>query len=172
MSDPGVFEAKVVDYGVTKSKADKPMAMIRFIYSGEDGTDKFINWYGSFASEKSSEITCAALALCGWSTNNPADLAKGKGSGVLDETKTVSITLANEEYNGKTNLKVKYINPVGGAAFRNQIGQADAVKMFAGLNIGGIAAKARASQPKVEKKELKNFAPGADKKDDEEPLPF
>lgn len=166
MGRPGVYESKIVDYGVMKTKADKPMVMIRFLYADESGTDQYINWYGGFSTEISAEITCKSLATCGWTTNNPADLAKGKGSGVLDEKRFLSITLANEEYNGKTSLKVKYINPPGGDGFRNKMSQADAVKMFAGMNLGGTAAKARAGQ----KKEIPNMAPGA--KTDDDTMPF
>lgn len=163
---PGVHEAMVIDHGVTKSKTGTPMAVIRFEYMDTDADKHQINWYGSFKEGKAAEITCEALATCGWTTNKPSDLAKGAGSGVLDETSTVSITLGNEEYNGKVTTKVKYINPPGGAGFRNAIEHSDAVQMFNGLNLEGVAAAAR---KKHSPKEPKNHAPQFDSS---EPIPF
>lgn len=163
---PGTFDATVVDYGASTTKKGSPMVMIRFKYEDGDKDAHFINWYGTFASDKSSEITCEALAVCGWTTNSPADLAKGAGSGVLDETRQVSITLKNDEYEGKVRLKVAYINPPGGAGFRDSMGHAEAVKAFSGINIGAIAAQAR---KKHGTKPVPNLAPTFDP---EEKVPF
>lgn len=166
----GQFEARVVDYAVSKTKKGHPMAMIRFKYETPEGAEAEINWYGTFASEKASEITMEALAVCGMNTNNPADLAKGAGSGILDEQRAVSITLKEETYDGKTRVKVAYVNPVGGAGFRDKMEHSEAIQMFNGMNLGGIAAAAR---KKHERKEVKNYAPGATAKFDEnEPVPF
>ncbi len=157
----GTYEAKITDYAITKTKKGAPMAMIRFSFN----ENQSITWYGTFSSEKSSEITCEALAVCGWTTNNPADLAKGAGSGVLDENKAISIVLASEEWEGKTTMKVKYINQAGGSGFRDKMSQAEAAQLFSGLNLGGVAAAARKKHTKV----LPNFAP---KMDVDEPIPF
>jgi len=161
----GTFEAKVKDYGVTKTRKGDPMAMVRFEIVDADGDGHNITWYGTFSSEKAAEITCEALAVCGWTTKNPADLAKGSGSGVLDEDKIISLTIASDTYEGKTRMKVKYVNPPGGGSFRNQMDHGEAVQMFNGLNLSGIAA----SVQKKHKKEVVNHAP---KFDTEEPVPF
>lgn len=157
----GTYEAKIQDYSVGETKKGDPMAMIRFQIFDAEGVAHSITWYGTFSSPKAQEITCEALAVCGWTTKNPADLAKGAGSGVLDEKRTVSLTIAPDTYNGKTRMKVKYINPPGGGGFRNKMEHKDAVKLFNGLNLAGIAAE-------VQKKH-KSAAPTVDT---EEPIPF
>lgn len=161
----GIFEAKVSDYGVTETKKGDPMAMIRFQYQDAEGDNHFATWYGTFGSEKAQEISCEVLALCGYTSTNLADLAKGAGSGVLKEGKVVSITLVAEEWEGKTRIKVKYVNPPGGAGFRNQLTHTDAVKKFSGVSIGAAMAAAK----KKHQKEVVNHAP---KFDTDEPIPF
>lgn len=161
----GVYTAQISDYAITKTKKGLPMAMIRLVFQDSEKESHSITWYGTFGSEKASEITCEALAVCGWTTNNPADLAKGFGSGVLAENKEISITVASEEWEGKTTMKVKYINPVGGQGFRDKMSQAEAAQLFSGLNLGGVAAAARKKHTKV----IPNMAP---KFDADEPIPF
>ncbi len=160
---PGQYEAKIVDYGVGTTKNGDPMAMVRFAFYDDDGDSHQMNWYGTFKHPKAAEISCEALAVCGLTTNTPADLAKGTGSGVLDENRTVSITLKNEEYNGEMRTKIAYINPPGGAGFRDAMEHPDAVKAFSGLNLGGVVAAAR---NKYKPREIPNYAP------DSEPEPF
>lgn len=162
---PGIYEGKVVDYGIGTTKKGDPMAMVRFEFYDAEGAVHNMNWYGTFKHPKAAEISCEALAVCGWTTNNPADLAKGTGSGVLNEEKTVSLTLKNEEYNGEVKLKIAYINPPGGGGFRDSMEHPDAVQAFAGLNLGGVAAAARNKHVK----KIPNMAPGMDS---DEPIPF
>ena len=158
----GVYEAKVEDYAVGKTKKGDPMVMVRFQVYNTEGESHTVTWYGTFSSPKSQEITFEALAVCGMKTKNPAELTKGKGSGVLDEKKIVTLTLVSEEWEGKSRIKVKYINSPGGSGFRDKMSQADAAQLFNGLNLGGVAAAAQ-------KKQLVNHAP---KLDTEEPIPF
>lgn len=170
---PGVYSAKVTDYGVGKTKSGLPMAMIRFEYEDQMNETQAINWYGTFKEGKAAEITSEALAVCGMSTNNPAELVKGQGSGVLDEDKIVSITLKNDTYNGVTKLKVAYVNPPGGGGFRDTLDQGEAAQMFAGLNLGGVMAAARNKH----KSKVVNHAPGASNGpeptfDENEEIPF
>ena len=151
----GNFEAAISDYGVMKSKSGLPMAMIRFQIVDNDGDNHFLTWYGTFKEGKAAEITSEALAVCGMTSNNPADLAKGGGSGVLKDGGIVSITVKMEEWEGKVRPKIAYINPPGGAGFRDSMEHGEAVQMFAGMNLGGVMAEAR------KKHAPKNHAPGA-----------
>jgi hypothetical protein len=161
----GTYEAKVNDFGLTETKKGDPMAMIRFQYQDSEGDQHFITWYGTFVHEKAQEISCETLALCGYTSNNIADLAKGAQSGVLNQNKVVSITIAGEEWEGKVRMKVKYVNPVGGAGFRSQLTHADAVQKFKGVNIGAAMSAAK----KKHTKEIVNHAPQFNS---EEPIPF
>jgi len=155
---PGIYEAKVTDFGVGTTKKGDPMAMVRFGYVDSDGDSHSATWYGTFGTEKSSEISCETLAVCGYTSNNLADLAKGAGSGVLDENRVVSLTLANDTYEGVTRLKIKYVNPPGGAGFRSSLEHSEAVKAFKGVNIGAAMAMAK----KKHQKTIVNHAPVLD----------
>lgn len=161
----GTYEAKVVDYGVTKTKKGDPMVMVRFTIYDAEGSAHNITWYGTFSSPKSQEISSEALAVCGMKTKNFAELANGAGSGVLDQNKVVQLTVVNEEWEGKTRTKVKYINPPGGGGFRDKMSKADAAQLFSGLNLAGVAATAQ----KKFVKEVVNHAPKFEKN---EPIPF
>ena len=155
---PGIYEAKINDYGVSTTKKGDPMAMLRFSYADSDGNNHFVTWYGTFGTDKSAEISCEALAICGYSSSNLADLAKGAGSGVLDENRVVSITLANDEYQGKVRLKVKYVNAPGGSGFRSKMEHSEAVQAFKGVNIGAAMALAKKKHGKT----IVNHAPTLD----------
>jgi len=159
---PGIFEGNVVDYGIGKTKNKDPQAMVRFEFMDGENDKHNITWYGSFKAGQASEITCEALAVCGMTSSNPADLAKGKGSGVLQEDLCISLTLKVNDYNGKTSIQVAYINPPGGGGFRDVMEHGEAVQAFAGLNLGGIMAAANKKHGPKDTPPVRNFAPGAE----------
>jgi hypothetical protein len=162
----GTYDAKVVDYGVIETKAGKPGVTVKFEFTDQDGTTQRLSWWGYFASEKNSQITCDTLALLGWSTNDPSDLAQGAGSGVLDEKREVSIVVAPETWEGVTRMKVKYINALGGNMERME--KFAAKKLFSGMNLAGLAADARKKYGAVSRG-AQNTPPKADL---DEELPF
>lgn len=163
---PGTYDARVVDYGVIETKAGKPGVTVKFEFADQDGTMQRLSWWGYFASERNSEITCETLAILGWSTNDPSDLAQGAGSGILDEEKEVSIVVAPETWEGVTRMKIKYINALGGTMERME--KAEAKKLFNGMNLSGLAAAARKKHG-AGQKTVPNMAP---KFDDSEEIPF
>jgi len=139
----GQFDAKVADYGIGTTQQNKPMAMVRFDYLDKDNHPHSINWYGSFNEGKAMEITAEALTLMGFRGTNPADLAAGSGSGVLNEQNQVSITIKPDTYDGKTRMKVAYVNPLGGGGFRDLMDKGAAVQAFSGINCGAAFAAAQ-----------------------------
>lgn len=162
----GTYDARVVDYGVTSSKAGVPGVYVKFEFEDMDGIRKALSWYGYFKNEKNSEITCNSLAILGWSTNDPSDLAQGPGSGVLDEENEVSIVIEPNTYEGVTRMQVKYINQIGGAVVRME--KAEAKKLFNGMNLSGLAAAARKKYGTAAKT-VPNMAP---KFEQDEEIPF
>ena len=107
----GRHSAKVIDYGLGETKNGDPQVKIRFKLDG-DGSE--ITWFGSLKEGRAREITIDALLVCGMVGDDLNDLSGGAGSGILNEKKSVSIVVEDEEYNGKTTTKVKWINDIDG----------------------------------------------------------
>jgi hypothetical protein len=104
----GKYLARPTDWGLSKTKTGDPQAFVTF----EFGEHK-LTWFGSLKEGRAQEITIDALLTCGMSSNNIEDLAKND-SGLLDTTKDVQIVVVHEEWNEKVQVKIKWVNPVGG----------------------------------------------------------
>ena len=100
----GKFIAEVEQAGMIPDKNMKPQPFIQF--KTEEG---MITWFGSLNSEKSQEIAVKAAITAGFVGNDWDDFSKGKET--FDGRK-VMITCEEETYEGKTRLKVKWINPI------------------------------------------------------------
>lgn len=169
--DAGSYDAKVVDYAISTTKEDKPVAMIKFQFTDDTGQDQTLNWYGYF-TEKTIEKTLETLAVVGWSTNDPSDLTQGKGSGVLDESITVSIVVEHETYEGKTRAKVRWVNQLSSSGFQEALDKQSAAKLFQGMNIKGAALAARKKFGPKEHTKIKNHAPTPPDLNLEDEIPF
>lgn len=101
---PGKYEAKIVGAGVLPDQNNQPQPFMKFETS--EGT---IAWYGSLKSDKSQEIAVKAAVAAGFAGNDWDDFAQGLLH--FKEAK-FTITVAEETYNGKTRLKVKWVNPI------------------------------------------------------------
>jgi hypothetical protein len=162
MIEPGYYDARLVDYGLTKSKAGLPMAFLKFEFTDDHGGLQSLSYFGSFKEGKAAEITCEALAVCGWTTNNPADLAKGIESGVLKKGAVVSITVEMNTWEGKTSPRIKYINPIGSGGVKNILNPQDAAQAFGGMDLRAVAQAAKnkyknVQPPKLDEDEGLNF---------------
>ena len=107
MLKAGKYTAKAISAGLSETKSGSPQAFIKFEIT-ETGEANYITWFGSM-SEKAIERTVAALVTAGFQGNDFSDLEK-KFNEVFSP-KTVQLTLADEEFNGKSQLKVKWVNP-------------------------------------------------------------
>jgi hypothetical protein len=72
-----------------------------------------------------TERTTIALRHCGWSGTKINDLSSINGSA------EVEIVVQEEEYEGKVNARVRFINPVGGGGFQPKPMDAEQAKRFA-----------------------------------------
>lgn len=126
--------AKVVDYGIVMTKdGTAPMVKIQFKET-ETGKDRY--WTGSLKEGRAQEITVDALLVCDLKSDEIEKLALGTASGLLNTDKEVQLTIENEEYEGKTYEKVKWVNEVGGGGFAKRISESDAVARIAACNVG------------------------------------
>lgn len=132
---PGRYSAKVKDYGISDSKAGKPLIMILFeVQDGVGGTREMI-YRGSLNEGKAREMTFDALMVCGLKGDDISLVAHGAPGNALDSEKTVSVVIQNEEYEGKTYSKIAFVNEPGGAAFQKKMDAGDAVTKLAGMNL-------------------------------------
>jgi hypothetical protein len=103
--DNGTYRAKALDAKWSQSKANKDQVLVEFEIKDEGAAKgKRITWYGSL-SGKAEARTIEALMHCGW-------------DGDFDNLRTVGekecqIVIDNEEWEGKTRSKVKWVNRCG-----------------------------------------------------------
>ena len=126
----GRHQARVIDYGLTETKAGDPQVRVKFKLVG-DGSE--ITWFGSLKEGKASEITIDSLLVCGLHGTDLLILEGGSGSGALNEEKIVSIVVEDEEYNGKTTTKVKWINSLDGGAKKLSDNKKGSLKRYSQL---------------------------------------
>lgn len=130
--------AKVIDYGLGETKGGEPQVLVQFKLEG-DGSE--ITWFGSLKEGRASEITIDALLVMGFSGGDLLTLEGGAGSGVLDEKKSVSITVEAEEYQGKTQHKVRWVNPADGGGTKRKLTDDKKAKL---KSFKGLIAQRRA----------------------------
>lgn len=142
---PGKYIARVIDASITTTKAGLPQPTIRFRWAEADGTVCQYNWQGSL-KEAAQEITCKALAACGFQFTADDDggisrLVNGP-EGLLDATKDVEIDVQNEVgQDGKTYAKIRWVNESGGAQFKAAMASGEAKTKIAGMNVRATIAK-------------------------------
>lgn len=106
MISPGRFRAKATTTGFTKTKKDKPQFAIEFELLDGDDAGKHITWFGGFEG-KGFEYSTKAMRACGWDGETDPEEASFQ--------KEVILVIEHEEYEGKTNARVKYINSLDDA---------------------------------------------------------
>jgi hypothetical protein len=113
----GKYEARVIDYGVSQTKAGDPQVMVKFKLV-LDGSE--ITWFGSLKEGRPQEITFDTLQRVLAMQGDDLDaLNGGSGSGILDEKKVVMLVIASEEYQGKLYTRVKWVNEIGQPVKKN-----------------------------------------------------
>lgn len=139
----GSYEARVLDYGVGETKEGAPNIMIHFGFNDSDGDPHEMTWFGSLKEGKAQEISLKALLTCGFTGNDPVELADGIHSGVLDSIQPVRLTIDENEYQGKRSMRILWINPVGSMAMERRLTKSDARVKMSMLNLKGSLALLR-----------------------------
>lgn len=146
---PGRYNAKIIEYATKATKSgDGVNILVKFGYESASGSHT-VMWHGTLgSSEKGLEITLKALGVMGFPADGDEnDLARGSASGLLNLDKEVQIEVAHEAYTpegGETKFaaKVKWINPIGGAAFADALTREGMAQILMG-NPALAAMKAR-----------------------------
>jgi hypothetical protein len=146
---PGKYVAKVVEYGVPEVDGDKhPQVVVVFEFE-EDGKARRLSYYGSL-HPNAVEYTIDNLLVCGLKSD---DLSSLLGPGALDFDREVQITIEHHTYNGKTSARIKWINPVGGAKFKNMAPEVASARLS---KLNGLV-KARRKETGIQKAEEDDF---------------
>lgn len=113
---PGKYLAKVNEYGISETSKGNPQIVISFAFhshpnKSDQKSEKIIlNWYGSLKQGRPAEITFDVLFACGFLSDDISLLAAGKDSNSLSLETDMEITVAKEEYEGQTRLRIKWVS--------------------------------------------------------------
>jgi len=136
----GNYTAKATgsfDFG-TSARGTEQVAVEVEILDGEEA-GRFMTWFGYF-SEKTSERTVEALRLLGWQGD---DITKLEGLG----SRRVSIVVEHEDYDGKTNAKIQWVNRLGGLGVKLKTPMDDKAKRVFAAKMKGLAKLTAALPP-------------------------
>jgi hypothetical protein len=137
---PGRYKARLIDHGVSKTKAGDPQAVARFEFETSAGYRE-MTWFGSF-KEGAIEHTLRALVTMGLKGSNPA--------GALEIGREVSIVISvDKDEKGVERNRINWVNSLGG--IQNKVDQREASAMLERYSGAVMALKERDGVP-VEKK--------------------
>ncbi len=93
-----------VQFGYTKNGHEQIVIDFELLNEGYEG--QRVQWFGTFANEKSIEIAVKSLRACGWQGDNLTDL---RG---IDQNE-VELDIGFEDFDGKRRMKVRWVNRPG-----------------------------------------------------------
>ncbi len=145
MLNEGRYTARAIEGGLGNANNGNPQIAVRFqiLDEGHDGQE--ITWFGSFSKNKGQgsktplERTIESLRVCGWEGDDLSDL-----TGI--DANEVSLVIEHEEYEGKTQAKVKWVNRPGGLALKAPM-SVDSAKAFAAKMKGEVIAASKGAAP-------------------------
>jgi hypothetical protein len=163
---PGTFRARAVEGAMGETEGGKPQIAIELQVLDEGFAGETITWFGYF-SEKTLKRTFESLRILGWKGDDLTSL-----DGITDNE--VKIVVIEDTYEGKTRLKVNWINRPGGLALKTPMSP-DRVKSFA-AEMRGEAVASRQGKPAQTAKPRAATSPAADQSPEaqrgDDPLPF
>lgn len=142
---PGKYLARAIPDTLQFGRAKTGTEQVAITFRILDGqtqkeTNEQITWIGALGNEKSVEITGKALRACG--CNDPEEL---DAHPEIIARNIVELDCDNETYNGKTRLRVNWVNVPGGGrfAFKQSLDAGSKVSALARLK--GVIAKENAA---------------------------
>ena len=134
MIPEGTYRVRGVDaaLGYSSTNNEQVAVTLEFLDGGEDVEGRQMTWYGSF-SEKVVTRTFESLRLLGWQGDDVSDLS-GIGS-----TEAFAVVGYEDDREGNTRARVKWINGSGGVALKNRMDE-DAARAFAERMKGHVLA--------------------------------
>lgn len=118
----GKYRAKARTWALGESSNKTPEIAVEFeITAKGDYEGRSITWHG-YLTEKAFKRTIESLRNCGWTGD---DL-----SAIDSMPNEVDLVVENEEYEGETHAKVKWVNKPGGLALKTPMSP-ESAKAFA-----------------------------------------
>jgi hypothetical protein len=148
----GTFKAHVTDVGLGYTSTGGEQIVLQFTIDEGPCQGEQILWHGSF-SEKAEKFTIKTLQTCGWTGIDISTLNEE------DMPETVSLVIAEDEFNGQTKFKIKWINAMGGLAIKSQMTQAQKTAFAQKLKGKLMAVQANLPKPKPKKAVEELFNP-------------
>ncbi len=137
----GYYKARAVSSQLGTTSKGTAQIAVEFELIDEAWNGQRITWFGFF-SEKTKERTLESLRHCGWTDDDLAvDPLPGFGS------VEVSLSIADEEYNGEVNSRVKWVNKAGGGGVELKSPMNDAQKKAFAASMKGSAIASRQATP-------------------------
>ncbi len=128
MIEAGKHRARAVEWGVGEAGTGTMQIGVVFeLLDQEPGT--YITYYGYF-TDGALEFTLKALRAMGWQGSDITELDNNGGG--LDQ-REVQIVVEHEEYQGRIQTKVKWVNSLGGMAMANRVTGDKLASFAAGL---------------------------------------
>lgn len=125
--------ATVLSSGLGRASTGTEQICVLFEYVDQHGEVQRINWFGYFSSEKSTEIADEALKNLGW---DPAvnsfdyyklnDAAPPGGENPIIGKRASLVLGPEDDGQGGTRLRVKFVNAGGGLALKDRMTPEDA----------------------------------------------
>lgn len=130
------FKATAVEAALTQSKAGN--AMIKVTFQLLEPPHTLLVWNGMLHSEKMTARTLDSLRYAGWKGDDLSLVT-------FPSENEVSLTLENEEYEGKQHTKVAWVNKAGDSGFKVKSDLAPAEQMALAAKLKGavLAHKAK-----------------------------
>jgi hypothetical protein len=139
MIDRGNYRARAIDHQFGFAEKGTEQIVVTFEITEEgDFRGHTIAWFGFF-TEATSERTVQALRTCGWEGDELSELVG------LDRNEVV-LVIDHEEYNGKTQARVKWVNRLGSGRIELKKKMTDAQRGVLAKRLKGlvVATKAKA----------------------------
>lgn len=118
----GTYAARAKTWALAETSKGDPQVAVEFALLDPEAEMKSLAWYGYF-TENTEARTIEALRTMGWAGDDLSDLQG------LDANE-VSIVVEEEEYQGKIQTKVRWVNKAGGLNVKAPL-SGDKAKAFA-----------------------------------------
>lgn len=156
----GTHKARAKEWALGMSGSGenaKEQIVVLFQIVGGECDGRSITWYGFF-TDKTVDRTLDSLRHCGWQGDNIGDLTG------LDANE-VEIVIVEDEYKGRTKLKVAWVNRPTALALNRQMTPADVQAFAARLRGCTVAHKQKYKQapsPRTAPQQQRKRASGDD----------
>lgn len=163
----GTYRARGLSGALGFTKEHNPQVAVELQILDGDGAGAIATWRGYFTA-KSEARTLEALRILGWKTDDLSDLA-----GIGDNE--VQVVIQEEEFDGKIQLKVAWVNRLGGVGLKEPMSPQEAKAFAASMRGKALASRsatttATAGKPAAPKPPAQRPVPAAGAPEDE--IPF